>query len=104
VFDNQLISLFKLLQKHKILKKKLYVRSFPFVPLTKKPLEVRMGKGKGKINNYCKPTYLGNILLEVRFNTLKLKKDNPFLMYSKEILKKIQKKFNFKTKIITQDF
>lgn len=104
IFDNQLISLFKLLQKHKILKKKLYVRSFPFVPLTKKPLEVRMGKGKGKINNYCKPTYIGNILLEVRFNTLKLKKDNPFLMYSKEILKKIQKKFSFKTKIITQDF
>ena len=63
-----------------------------------------MGKGKGKINNYCKPTYIGNILLEIRFNNLKLKKDNPFLLYSKEVLKILQKKFSFKTKIISQDF
>jgi ribosomal protein L16/L10AE len=104
LFDHQLISFFKFIQKHKILKKKLYVRSYPFLPLTKKPLEVRMGKGKGKINNYCKPVYKGNIIMEIRFNSKKIKKNSSFFLFCKSILLKVKKKFNFKSKIINQDF
>lgn len=37
--------------KRKILKDgKIYTRVFPHIPVTKKPLEVRMGKGKGSIS------------------------------------------------------
>ena len=31
---------------------KLYFRVFPQHPITKKPLEVRMGKGKGSVDHY----------------------------------------------------
>lgn len=104
LFDHQLISFFKFIQKHKILKKKLYVRSYPFLPLTKKPLEVRMGKGKGKINSFCKPIYKGNIIMEIRFNNKKIKKNSSFFLFCKNLLLKIKKKFNFKSKVINQDF
>ncbi len=30
----------------------LYIRIFPHNPMTKKPLEVRMGKGKGSVDHY----------------------------------------------------
>lgn len=103
VYYNQIISFFKFIVKFKYFKKKLYFRAYPFLPLTKKPSEVRMGKGKGKINDYCKPIYKGNIIAEVRLSK-KLKKKSPFYLYCKNLLKISSKKFNLKTKIISQDF
>lgn len=44
---------------------KLWIRIFPDKPLTKKPLEVRMGKGKGAIEGYVAPIKRGRILFEV---------------------------------------
>lgn len=32
-------------------KGKLWCRVFPHIPVTKKPLEVRMGKGKGNVDH-----------------------------------------------------
>jgi large subunit ribosomal protein L16 len=32
-------------------KGKLWIRVFPFVPITAKPTEVRMGKGKGSVSH-----------------------------------------------------
>jgi ribosomal protein L16 len=31
---------------------KMWVRVFPHIPVTKKPLEVRMGKGKGSVDHF----------------------------------------------------
>ncbi|MDZ4224658.1 MAG: 50S ribosomal protein L16 [bacterium] len=44
---------------------KLYVRIFPDKPITKKPLEVRMGKGKGVPEEYVACIQRGRILYEM---------------------------------------
>lgn len=44
----------------------LLTRGKAFLPITSKPSEVRMGKGKGKISNYVYPAKIGNILFEIR--------------------------------------
>ncbi len=46
---------------------KLWIRIFPHNPLTKKPLEVRMGKGKGSVDKYVAVVKPGMILFEVDF-------------------------------------
>src|SRR3989338_4235597 len=44
---------------------KLFVRIFPDKPITKKPLEVRMGKGKGAPEEYVACIQRGRILYEM---------------------------------------
>lgn len=44
---------------------KVWIRIFPHLPRTKKPLEVRMGKGKGSIDHYSAVVKKGMILFEV---------------------------------------
>jgi len=39
---------------------------FPFLPVTSKPAEVRMGKGKGSLNYWCFPVKSGRLLFEFR--------------------------------------
>ena len=40
------------------------LRIFPSVPVTSKPAEVRMGKGKGSLKYWCFPVAAGRLLLE----------------------------------------
>lgn len=44
---------------------KVWIRIFPDKPLTKKPLETRMGKGKGSPENWVAPVNAGKILYEM---------------------------------------
>lgn len=44
---------------------KLKLRLRPFLPVTAKPAEVRMGKGKGKIDAHVYPVTKGSILFEL---------------------------------------
>lgn len=44
---------------------RLWVRIFPDKPYTKKPTEVRMGKGKGPVEQYIAPIKPGRILYEM---------------------------------------
>ena len=44
---------------------KLWIRIFPDLPITKKPIEVRMGKGKGSISHWCAKIRGGTILFEL---------------------------------------
>jgi len=44
---------------------KLWIRIFPDVPVTKKPAEVRMGKGKGSVEYYVAPVKPGTVLFEM---------------------------------------
>ena len=46
-------------------KGKLWIRVFPFVPITAKPTEVRMGKGKGSVSHWSAKVNAGTILFEV---------------------------------------
>ena len=44
---------------------KVYIRVFPDRPVTKKPLEVRMGKGKGAVDQYTARVKPGKMLFEL---------------------------------------
>lgn len=43
----------------------LWIRVFPDKPITKKPAEVRMGKGKGSPEGFVAPVTPGRIIMEV---------------------------------------
>ncbi|QJC30879.1 50S ribosomal protein L16 [Enterobacteriaceae endosymbiont of Macroplea appendiculata] len=44
---------------------KIWIRVFPDKPITKKPLEVRMGKGKGNVEYWVSLIQPGRILYEI---------------------------------------
>jgi large subunit ribosomal protein L16 len=78
----------------KFIKKKgsVLVIKYPQVPVTKKPLEVRMGKGKGAINFWTCRIGLGCLLCKIEtFNTILAVKS----------LLSLQNKLPIRTKIVT---
>lgn len=52
----------------KVIKKsgQIIIRASAYLPLTSKPSEVRMGKGKGKISHYVYPIKAGHIIFELK--------------------------------------
>lgn len=44
---------------------KIWIRVFPDKPITKKPVEVRMGKGKGNVEYWVALTQPGRVLYEM---------------------------------------
>jgi len=44
---------------------KIWIRVFPDKPITKKPLEVRMGKGKGSVEYWVCQIQPGRVLFEI---------------------------------------
>lgn len=44
---------------------KVWIRIFPDTPVTKKPLEVRMGKGKGAVDHWVALVKPGRIMFEI---------------------------------------
>ena len=46
-------------------KGKIWIRLFPFLPITRKPAEVRMGKGKGQVSHWASSVSAGTVLFEV---------------------------------------
>ncbi len=54
---------------------KIWIRIFPDKPITKKPAEVRMGKGKGDIHAYVARVTPGRILFEAEGVPLEVAKE-----------------------------
>lgn len=46
-------------------KGKLWIRIYPSIPVTAKPTEVRMGKGKGAVSHWSVKVSAGTILFEI---------------------------------------
>lgn len=44
---------------------KMWIRIFPHVPVTGRPAETRMGKGKGNVSFWCAKVKPGTVLFEV---------------------------------------
>lgn len=44
---------------------KVWIKIFPHTPVTKKPAEVRMGKGKGSVDRYIAAVKPGRVLYEM---------------------------------------
>jgi large subunit ribosomal protein L16 len=78
---------------NKIIKKtgRVIIRIFAHTPITKKPIEVRMGKGKGNVDFWVSKVKAGTILCEVESNTPAL---------ALQSLKSAQMRLSIKTKII----
>ena len=70
---------------------RMWIRIFPDVPVSKKPAEVRMGKGKGSIEYWACRVKPGRILFEV---------DGVSEQIAKEALYKASAKLPIKTKFI----
>ena len=70
---------------------KLWIRIFPNIPVTKKPVEVRMGKGKGAPEYWACRVKPGRILFEI---------DGVSEEIAKEALYKASAKLPIKTKFI----
>lgn len=70
---------------------KVWIRVFPDMPFTKKPAEVKMGKGKGDIEGYCARVLAGQVLFEV---------DGAAPSIASESLRKGGTKMPVKTKVI----
>ncbi len=71
----------------------LWIRVFPDKPVTKKPAEVRMGKGKGAPEYFVAPVTPGRILFEA---------DGVPLAVAKEALRLAAQKLPIKTKFIVR--
>ena len=71
----------------------VWIRIFPDKPITKKPAEVRMGKGKGAPEYWAAVVRPGRILFEI---------DGIDLDSAKEALRLAAQKLPIKTKFITQ--
>jgi len=73
---------------------KVWIRVFPDKPLTAKPLETRMGKGKGSVDKWVMNVKPGRIIYEMAGVEEKL---------AREALTLAMHKLPFKTKIVTQE-
>jgi len=72
-------------------KGKIWIRIFPDKPVSKKPAETRMGKGKGDVSHWVAVVLPGRILFEVAGVSENL---------SVEALRRAASKIPFKTKIV----
>ena len=72
---------------------KTWIRMFPDKPITKRPAEVRMGKGKGAVDTWVASIRPGRILYEI---------DGVPEAIASEALRLAAYKLSVKTKIITR--
>ncbi|MDG2253633.1 MAG: 50S ribosomal protein L16 [Opitutaceae bacterium] len=80
--------------RHMKRKGKLWIRVFPHKPITKKPLETRMGKGKGPVDHYVAVVKPGLILFELAGVTLSV---------AREAMRLADTKLPFKTRFIVRE-
>lgn len=74
----------------------VWIKIFPDKPITKKPLEVRMGKGKGNVEYYAAVVKPGRILFEVGGVPIEV---------AKEALRLAAQKLPVKTKfVVARDY
>ncbi len=71
----------------------LWIRIFPDKPITKKPAEVRMGKGKGAPEGFVAPVTPGRIILEIEGVSFEI---------AKEALRLGSQKFPVPTKFVVR--
>ncbi|WGH24839.1 MAG: 50S ribosomal protein L16 [Candidatus Shikimatogenerans bostrichidophilus] len=73
---------------------RLYINIYPDKPITKKPQEVRMGKGKGNVEYYVAIVKPGRILFEI---------NGVSEIIAKEALRLCSQKLPIKTRYIIND-
>jgi len=94
VTSNQIESARKAITKAVGKTGRVWIRIFPDMPFTKKPAEVKMGKGKGDIQGYVAKVLSGQIIFEV---------DGVTDAVAKESLRKGGTKLPVKVKIVARE-
>lgn len=92
IMSNQIESARKVISREIGKTGKMWIRIFPDMPLTKKPAEVKLGKGKGDLFGYCAPVKPGRVLFEV---------DGISGDMAHEALRKAGTKLPLKTKVVS---
>ncbi len=72
-------------------KGKMWLRIFPYHPITSKGSEAHMGGGKGKVSHYVYPVKPGKVIIEL---------DGVDEVKAKDVLRKASSKLSIKTKFI----
>ena len=72
---------------------RVWIRIFPDVPVSKKPTEVRMGKGKGSVEFWCTKVKPGRVMFEI---------DGVSDAVAREALRLAAAKLPIKTRIIAR--
>ena len=91
IISNQIEAARVALTRHMKRTGKVWTRVFPNIPVSKKPTEVRMGKGKGSPEFWVSRVKPGRILFEV---------DGVTEIVAREALNKASSKLPIKTKFI----
>jgi len=73
---------------------RVWIRIFPDVPVTSKPIEVRMGKGKGSVDRWVAKVKPGRIMFEI---------DGVDEDTAKEALRLAAMKLSVKCRIVTRE-
>ncbi len=73
---------------------RVWIRIFPDRPVTKKPPEMGMGKGKGDLHGYCFEVRPGRVIFEV---------DGVDEKVAREALRKAGTKLPVKTKVVSRE-
>ena len=63
--DSQIMCSIMCMKRKLKRKGKISVRIFPHIGVSKKPLEVRMGKGKGSVDHYATEVKGGSVMFEL---------------------------------------
>jgi large subunit ribosomal protein L16 len=80
--------------RHMKRKGRLWIRIFPDLPVSKKPLEVRQGKGKGSVEFWAARVKPGKIMFEL---------DGVDLQVAKEAFDLASAKLPISTRFVTRD-
>jgi large subunit ribosomal protein L16 len=91
--SKQIQTLVQLINKKIKKKGKIKLNIFPHTPISAKPTETRMGKGKGNIDSWICKIKPGNVICEIETNFIALTKKN---------LRLVQVRLPINTKIITE--
>jgi len=89
--SKQLLSLYNNLRKKFKKKGKVCIIPYPHLGISKKPIEVRMGKGKGAISHWVAKAKVGATLCEIITMNI---------AFAQKVLDRIRTKLPIKTKII----
>jgi large subunit ribosomal protein L16 len=93
ITNRQLESARQAMTRHMKREGSVWIRIFPDKPITRKPAEVRMGKGKGNLEYYAAVVEPGRIMFEV---------DGVPVALAKEAMELAAQKLPIKTKFIVR--
>lgn len=94
VASNQIEAARRAMSRHLGKTGRTWIRIFPDRPVTKKPAEVKMGKGKGDPQHFVCEVFPGRVIFEV---------DGVPEVIAREALRKAGTKLPVKTKVVARD-